>query len=65
MTTAERDWHKVQAEQLRGDVVNLFVAAAVATKHGDSRLCGVLTDFAHDLRARAMSHEERAREGTG
>jgi hypothetical protein len=69
MTTAdERDWHERMAERLRGDVVNLSVAAKTFDKYGDPRMADATRVLILDLQARALVHEElvaKGGEGTG
>jgi hypothetical protein len=63
MTTDERDWHERMADRLRGDVVNLAVAAQAFDRYGDSRMANATRVLILDLQARALIHEELVAKG--
>ena len=63
MTTAEREWHIACAGRLRGDVVNLSVAAQAFDRYGEVLLAKGARVLIRDLQQRAHAHEELAAEG--
>jgi hypothetical protein len=63
MTSDERDWHEQMAHRLRGDVVNLAVAAQAFDRYGEVLLAKGARVLIRDLQQRAHAHEESAAEG--
>jgi hypothetical protein len=63
MTEDEREWHERMGHQLRGDIVNLAVAALVLDRHGEGTLAKGTRVLVSDLQAQASRHEEAAAKG--
>jgi hypothetical protein len=62
-TAAEQEWHIACAGRLRGDIVNLAVAAQAMDKHGWVALAEGTRVLLKDLQAQALVHEEAAAKG--
>ena len=63
MTGDERDWHERMVHRLRGDIVNLSVAAQAFDRYGEVGLASGARILIQDLQARALMHEELTARG--
>jgi hypothetical protein len=63
MTEDEREWHERMGHQLRGDIVNLAVAALALDRYAEVELAKGTREVVLDLQALASVHEAAAAKG--